>query len=64
LKISVNGTASTLISVVSFPNPLKSGAMESRTVFQLLQQDIDLFGRPGKAFYAALGKFAKPKRTP
>ena len=35
--------------------------METRTVFQLLQQNIDLFGRPGKAFYAELSKFAKAK---
>lgn len=48
-------------SVVTFPNPLKAGTMESRTVYQLLQQNIDLFGRPGKAFYAALSKLAKSK---
>jgi sulfite reductase (NADPH) flavoprotein alpha-component len=48
-------------ALVSFPNPLKAGTMETRTVFQLLQQNIDLFGRPGKAFYAALAKLAKSK---
>ena len=41
-------------TLVSFPNPLQPGTMETRTAFQLLQQNIDLFGRPGKAFYAAL----------
>ena len=47
--------------LVTFPNPLKAGTMETRTTFQLLQQNIDLFGRPGKAFYAALSKLAKSK---
>lgn len=45
-------------AVVTFPNPLKAGTMESRTTFQLLQQNIDLFGQPGKAFYAELAKIA------
>jgi len=48
-------------ALVSFPNPMKAGTMETRTVFQLLQQNIDLFGRPGKAFYAALSKVATSK---
>lgn len=48
-------------AVVSFPCPYKVGTTESRTVFQLLQQNIDLFGRPGKAFYAALAKLATSK---
>lgn len=48
-------------ALVCFPNPLKAGTMETRSVFQLLQQNIDLFGRPGKAFYAALAKLATKK---
>ena len=48
-------------SLVSFPNPLLAGTMETRTAFQLLQQNIDLFGRPGKAFYAGLSKLATSK---
>lgn len=48
-------------AVVTFPNPLKAGTMESRTTFQLLQQNVDLFGQPGKAFYASLAKIAKVK---
>lgn len=48
-------------SLVSFPNPQRAGTIETRTVFQLLQQNIDLFGRPGKAFYAALAKLATKK---
>ncbi|WVQ96055.1 hypothetical protein IAU59_003155 [Kwoniella sp. CBS 9459] len=47
--------------LVTFPNPLKAGTMETRTIFQLLQQNVDLFGRPGKAFYAALAKIATTK---
>ncbi|ORX37683.1 hypothetical protein BD324DRAFT_641823 [Kockovaella imperatae] len=48
-------------SLVSFPSPIRAGAMETRTVFQLLQQNLDLFGRPGKAFYASLAKLATSK---
>ena len=48
-------------SLVSFPNPLKAGTNETRTVFQILQQNLDLFGKPGKAFYAALAKLATSK---
>lgn len=48
-------------ALVSFPNPLKPVTMETRTAFQLLQQNIDLFGRPGKAFYAELSKLAISK---
>ena len=48
-------------SLVSFPNPQRAGTIETRTVFQLLQQNVDLFGRPGKAFYAALAKLATSK---
>lgn len=44
-----------------------TGALEgrrkvTRTVFQALQQQIDLFGRPPKSFYAALATYAKDKR--
>jgi len=44
--------------LVQFSNPLKEGTSEIRTVFQLLQQNLDLFGKPGKAFYAELSKLA------
>jgi len=33
--------------------------MHSRTVFQALQQQIDLFGEPPKAFYTALAPYAQ-----
>ncbi|OXG30036.1 sulfite reductase (NADPH) flavoprotein alpha-component [Cryptococcus neoformans Bt15] len=48
-------------ALVTFPSPTRQGTLETRTVFQLLQQNIDLFGRPGKAFYAALSKIATTK---
>ncbi|THH33567.1 hypothetical protein EUX98_g517 [Antrodiella citrinella] len=32
--------------------------MHSRTVFQALQQQVDLFGKPGKTFYADLSEHA------
>ena len=48
-------------ALVSFLNPHQTGTMETRTAFQLLQQNIDIFGRPGKAFYAALSKLATSK---
>ncbi|OSX59275.1 hypothetical protein POSPLADRAFT_1067116 [Postia placenta MAD-698-R-SB12] len=35
--------------------------MHTRTVFQALQQQIDLFGRPGKSFYPALAEYATEK---
>ena len=38
-----------------------NGKIESRTVFQIFQQDIDLFGKPPKSFYAALEEHAKSR---
>ncbi|WWD20358.1 hypothetical protein CI109_104834 [Kwoniella shandongensis] len=48
-------------ALVTFASPIQAGTMETRTVFQLLQQNVDLFGRPGKAFYASLAKLATAK---
>lgn len=45
-------------AVVSSPNPLKEGTVVSRTIFQILQQNLDLFGQPGKSFYGDLSKHA------
>ncbi|KAF8529079.1 assimilatory sulfite reductase [Hysterangium stoloniferum] len=36
--------------------------MHTRTIFQALQQQVDIFGKPPKSFYAALSKYAQ-KRT-
>ena len=35
------------------------GVVENRTVYQILMQNLDLFGRPPKRFYEALAEFAK-----
>ncbi|KZT53179.1 hypothetical protein CALCODRAFT_486552 [Calocera cornea HHB12733] len=48
--------------VISVPLPEGSrGARHSRTVFQTLQQVVDLFGKPPKSFYAALSPLAKER---
>ncbi|KAJ9112650.1 hypothetical protein QFC19_000670 [Naganishia cerealis] len=45
--------------LVSFPSPHDHGkTYETRTVFQLLQQNLDLFGKPSKSFYASLAALA------
>lgn len=47
---------------VTLPAPESGGALRHvRTVFQALQQQIDLFGRPPKSFYAALAEHAAMK---
>jgi sulfite reductase (NADPH) flavoprotein alpha-component len=48
--------------LVSVPSPHDNGATyETRTVFQLMQQNLDVFGKPGKSFYASLAALAKNK---
>lgn len=48
--------------LVSVPSPHDGGATyETRTVFQLMQQNLDVFGKPGKSFYASLSSLAKNK---
>ena len=48
--------------LVSVPSPHDNGATyETRTVFQLMQQNLDVFGKPGKSFYASLSALAKNK---
>ncbi|KAI0693823.1 assimilatory sulfite reductase [Cytidiella melzeri] len=45
--------------LVTIPVPGTEGArMHTRTVFQALQQQIDLFGKPTKTFYSELAEFA------
>jgi sulfite reductase (NADPH) flavoprotein alpha-component len=49
-------------AVVSFPaknDP--SGRVEHRTIFQVFQQTLDIFGKPGKQFYETLSKYATNK---
>ncbi|KDN36562.1 hypothetical protein K437DRAFT_276781 [Tilletiaria anomala UBC 951] len=44
--------------VVSVPSATDASKYETRTVFQVLQQKLDIFGKPGKKFYEALSKLA------
>lgn len=45
--------------LVTIPVPGSDGTrMHTRTVFQALQQQIDLFGKPGKTFYSDLSGYA------
>lgn len=44
-----------IISIPSLENPNK---WESRTVYQILQQRLDIFGKPPKRFYEELSKLA------
>lgn len=49
--------------LITIPAPGRGNGKEklrhTRTVFQALQQQIDIFGRPPKSFYAALSKYAQ-----
>lgn len=48
--------------LITIPVPNTDGArMHTRTVFQALQQQVDLFGKPGKAFYTELAEYATNK---
>lgn len=48
--------------VITIPIPGGDGVrMHSRTVFQTLQQQVDIFGKPGKTFYADLAEYATQK---
>lgn len=44
--------------IVEVPAREDSSALESRTVYQSLLQNIDIFGRPPKRFYEQLAEFA------
>ncbi|KAH9938518.1 assimilatory sulfite reductase [Fomitopsis serialis] len=48
--------------LVTIPVPNTDGTrMHTRTVFQALQQQVDLFGKPGKTFYTELAEYATNK---
>ncbi|KAE8259858.1 hypothetical protein A4X13_0g719 [Tilletia indica] len=47
--------------IVSVPSLTDLSKYESLTVFQLLQQRLDIFGKPPKRFYEELSKLAKNK---
>lgn len=44
--------------LITIPVPNADGKMHTRTVFQALQQQIDLFGKPPKSFYTDLAEYA------
>ncbi|KAL3421994.1 sulfite reductase flavoprotein component [Phlyctema vagabunda] len=48
--------------VVEVPSREDSAALETRTVFQSLVQNIDIFGKPPKRFYEALAEFASDEK--
>ncbi|KAH0559926.1 hypothetical protein GP486_003557 [Trichoglossum hirsutum] len=45
--------------IVEIPSHDDPSVLESRTVYQTLMQNIDIFGRPPKRFYEALAEFAE-----
>ncbi|GAA5955501.1 hypothetical protein JCM21900_002070 [Sporobolomyces salmonicolor] len=48
-------------AIVSLPSRLDPSRIEQRTVFQVFQQNLDIFGKPGKSFYETLSKYATNK---
>lgn len=44
--------------VVEVPSREDSSVLETRTVFQSLMQNVDIFGKPPKRFYESLAEFA------
>ena len=44
--------------LITLPIPGQDGKLQTRTVFQALQQQIDIFGRPPKSFYTDLSAYA------
>ncbi|TGZ84440.1 hypothetical protein EX30DRAFT_336972 [Ascodesmis nigricans] len=46
------------LELVAVPSRDDPDVLETRTVFQALQQNLDIFGRPGKKFYESLSEFA------
>lgn len=48
--------------IVEVPTRDDPTVLESRTVYQALQQNVDIFGRPPKRFYEALSEFATDEK--
>lgn len=48
-------------AVISIPAREDSSRVEQRTVLQVFQQNLDIFGKPGKSFYETLSKYATNK---
>ncbi|WFD31875.1 assimilatory sulfite reductase (NADPH) [Malassezia sp. CBS 17886] len=47
--------------VVSVPSVTHPGTYDTRTVFQMLQQNLDIFGKPPKSFFEELGKIVESR---
>ncbi len=45
-------------SLITIPVPGDDTKLHTRTIFQALQQQIDVFGKPPKSFYSDLAEFA------
>jgi len=45
--------------LITIPVPGDDTKVHTRTIFQALQQQIDLFGKPSKSFYTELAEYAK-----
>ncbi|GAA5893777.1 sulfite reductase subunit alpha [Sporobolomyces salmoneus] len=48
-------------AIISIPSRVDPSRIEQRTVFQVFQQNLDIFGKPGKSFYETLSKYATNK---
>ena len=48
--------------VVEVPSRDDNSVLETRTVFQSLMQNIDIFGKPPKRFYESLAEFASDEK--
>ncbi|KIW04314.1 uncharacterized protein PV09_04607 [Verruconis gallopava] len=48
--------------IVQVPSREDPDVLESRTVYQALLQNVDIFGRPPKKFYEALAEFATDEK--
>ncbi|GAA5996684.1 sulfite reductase subunit alpha [Rhodotorula paludigena] len=49
-------------AIVSIPSRVDSQRVEQRTIFQVFQQNLDIFGKPGKSFYETLSRYATNKQ--
>ena len=48
--------------LITIPVPGADGKTHTRTIFQALQQQIDIFGHPPKSFYSSLSDHATKKQ--
>ncbi|GAA5877166.1 hypothetical protein JCM3774_003320 [Rhodotorula dairenensis] len=48
-------------AIISIPSREDPSRVEQRTVLQVFQQNLDIFGKPGKSFYETLSRYAKNK---